>query len=215
MTASLIAIEGIDATGKTTQVRLLRQLAQKEGLPWNFLPEFSNSCVGDVIKDVLRCRRFFALSPDGVHKTRLSETLLLTADWAYQVETIPIEAEVVITDRGPLSLIAYQAVRCAKGGVFANCEQAAKFIASIVSPVRLCCYTILLTGLSEKEIQRRVQSRGETPLTKEEMDFLWSVEALMKNWAPRIGTSFQLNANEKRSDLVSHIAQIIRASQKD
>ncbi len=100
MSGRLIAVEGIDASGKSTQARML---ADSLGAEFTF--QFGATGVGEVIRDVL-------LNPANDSVDDRTEALLIIADKAQHVAEIvgPLLASGrdVVTDRFTASTLAYQ-----------------------------------------------------------------------------------------------------------
>ena len=100
MTGRLIAVEGVDASGKSTQARLL---AESLGAVSTF--QFGATEVGAVIRRML-------LDPDNDALDDRTEALLIVADKAQHVSEIVGPAlragRDVVTDRFTASTLAYQ-----------------------------------------------------------------------------------------------------------
>ena len=100
MTGRLIAVEGVDASGKSTQARLL---AEALGAVFTF--QFGATDVGTVIRRVL-------LDPGNDALDDRTEALLIVADKAQHVAEIVGPAlrsgQDVVTDRFTASTLAYQ-----------------------------------------------------------------------------------------------------------
>ena len=100
MTGRLIAVEGVDASGKSTQARLL---AESLGAVFTF--QFGATGVGAEIRRML-------LDPDNDSLDDRTEALLIIADKAQHVSEIVGPAlrtgQNVVTDRFTASTLAYQ-----------------------------------------------------------------------------------------------------------
>ena len=100
MTGRLIAVEGVDASGKSTQARLL---AESLGAVFTF--QFGATGVGAEIRRML-------LDPDNDALDDRTEALLIVADKAQHVAEIvgPVlgAGQDVVTDRFTASTLAYQ-----------------------------------------------------------------------------------------------------------
>ena len=100
MTGRLIAVEGVDASGKSTQARLLA-----ESLGAEFTFQFGATAVGEVIREVL-------LDPANDSLDDHTEALLIIADKAQHVAEIVGPAlragRDVVSDRFTASTLAYQ-----------------------------------------------------------------------------------------------------------
>jgi dTMP kinase len=103
----LIAIEGIDGAGKTTQSRLLSENLSNAGYPTVLLHEPTNGVWGEKIRDLAR---------NGRHKTTAQEELELfyqdrLEDVEKNIGPKMRERNVVIMDRYYFSSVAYQGAR--------------------------------------------------------------------------------------------------------
>ena len=100
MTGRLIAVEGVDASGKSTQARML---AESLGAVFTF--QFGATGVGAVVRRML-------LDPDNDALDDRTEALLIIADKAQHVAEIVGPAlragQDVVTDRFTASTLAYQ-----------------------------------------------------------------------------------------------------------
>jgi dTMP kinase len=104
---ALIAIEGIDGAGTTTQARLLVEWLQQQGLPAHLTCEPSSGPVGELLRRILKGQGPWTLDAAAV-------ALLFAADRVdhYQHEMRPLlEAGThVVTDRSVYSSLAYQSI---------------------------------------------------------------------------------------------------------
>ena len=100
MTGRLIAVEGVDASGKSTQARLLA-----EALGAEFTFQFGATSVGRLVRELL-------LDPANDSLDDRAEALLIIADKAQHVAEIVAPAlqagRDVVTDRFTASTLAYQ-----------------------------------------------------------------------------------------------------------
>lgn len=100
MTGRLIAVEGVDASGKSTQARLLA-----ESLGARFTFQFGATGVGEIVRRIL-------LDPANDSLDDRTEALLIIADKAQHVAEIVAPAlragQDVVTDRFTASTLAYQ-----------------------------------------------------------------------------------------------------------
>ena len=100
MTGRLIAVEGVDASGKSTQARLLA-----EALGAEFTFQFGATRMGEVVRGLL-------LDPANDSLDDRAEALLIIADKAQHVAEIVAPAlragRDVVTDRFTASTLAYQ-----------------------------------------------------------------------------------------------------------
>jgi len=98
----LICVEGIDASGKTTQARLLARRLEEEGLDVVLSAEPTSGPVGQIIKQVIR----------GGRRSPVLEAVLFSLDryWHVHQTVGPAleEGRVVVLDRYYYSTLAYQ-----------------------------------------------------------------------------------------------------------
>lgn len=98
-----VAVEGGDGAGKSTQVRLLREAADRAGVRCLTTRQPGGTDLGGQIRQVLL---------HGDHVSPRSEALLFAADKAHHVDTVVRPAlargAIVLTDRYTDSAVAYQ-----------------------------------------------------------------------------------------------------------
>ncbi len=101
----LISFEGLDGSGKTTQMHLLEQWFQARNLPYEYTREPGGTPLGVEIRHLLFHRPDLVITP-------LAEAFLFQADRAQHFETLILPTLAagthVITDRCFDSSIAYQ-----------------------------------------------------------------------------------------------------------
>ena len=107
MKGLFITFEGIDGSGKTTQIKLLSDYLLKKGLDVVIAREPGGTSIGDMIRDIL-------LNPSNRDMSVRAETLLFQASRAEIVEKVIEPAlnqgRIVICDRFFDSTIAYQGI---------------------------------------------------------------------------------------------------------
>ena len=105
MTGKIITFEGIDGSGKTTQINLLEQKFIQEHIPYVILREPGGTKLSEKIRNILLNRKNIHLSPS-------VESLLFVAARAQLMEEKIIPAlkrdQFVICDRFADSTVAYQ-----------------------------------------------------------------------------------------------------------
>lgn len=101
----LITFEGIDGSGKTTQIQLLHQWLDAEGYDVLILREPGGTPIGEQIRDIL-------LSVNNTDMSAVTELLLFEAARAQLVKQVIApaldEGRIVICDRFMDSTVAYQ-----------------------------------------------------------------------------------------------------------
>ena len=97
-----IVFEGIDGSGKSTQIEMLRQWLADNGFGVETLVEPTDSEVGKLIRNILQ--RHDAASED-VQKIL---ALLFAADRMFIMDKLEDESKIIISDRSFISSLAYQ-----------------------------------------------------------------------------------------------------------
>lgn len=161
----LIALEGLDGTGKTTQIRLLAHHLSHLDLPVVLTREPTDGPFGQKIRQIIRHGR------QGL--TPLEELDLFIADRRQHVQQVIHPAltagKIVITDRYYFSTMAYQGALGLDPLEIQHCH------AEFAPPPDL----VIILVLPFTEIPRRLQQRG-TPLSQdfEKIDYLARVAAI-------------------------------------
>lgn len=178
-----VAIDGIDAVGKSTQVAsVAKSLRGRTSAPIVEIAEFSSFPPGLVISEILARQRFYSLHPE--QKTPLADTVFLLSDMLAQYEDkispTVVAGGVVVSDRGNISFIAYQALRIETSignSVVLNPFEWANNLAQqcLITPD----LTVLLS-VPEGEMIRRIVKRGEAAPSNEELDFLRKINKAIK-----------------------------------
>lgn len=174
-----IALDGIDAVGKTTQAqRLYSYFSETKNA--TLIGEFSSSPVGETISDIIDRKRFFSICDE--KKSPITDTLMLITDFAYKSEKqISPDNEIIVSDRGLISLLAYQATRIEnRSNLFKEYPRNAfEWLDEVLDTSFSCLpkpdFNIIYT-LKPEEINRRAIRRGEAPFKEEDMSFLISVQ---------------------------------------
>lgn len=193
-----VAIDGPDAVGKTTQVKLVVEHLKTNGLKSVAVQEFSSSPVGQTIQDILSTSRFYALRED--KKSPLADTLLLVTDLVYEIESTIVptikSGGIVVSDRGPASLVAYQAVRISERSDF-SLDKAITWCQRALSqtPVKPDLTTLIV--ISEDEMARRVEQREHYPLSQSDLSFLRQVNKILPSTAIEFSRRYTLIDGEK------------------
>jgi dTMP kinase len=106
-TPFLIAIEGIDGAGTTTQAHLLCDWMNNHGLPAHFTCEPSTGPIGSLIRQILKKQTTI---------DQKAMALLFAADrlehWTSEIEPHLSQGQYVVTDRYKASSLAYQSLFC-------------------------------------------------------------------------------------------------------
>lgn len=185
-----LALDGTDAVGKSTQVRLVQKKLLDAGMDSLVLPEFSDSPVGQTIQSIIERQRFYALH--ATKSTPYADTYALLSDMAFHIESSGHQTlqdgGVVLSDRGLLSLIGYQAKRVEDYSLIQRndaVDRITTIATNSISHLHVPDLHILLV-LNEEEMQRRIVGRGETPLSNEDLDFMKKVRTIMESLSTKI-----------------------------
>jgi dTMP kinase len=163
----LIAFEGIDGSGKTTQAELLSRRLQVVGVPNIILREPGGTPLGEGIRELLLHRSDLKINP-------IAEFLLFSASRAQltQERIIPLlrSKKVVIVDRYFYSSIAYQGF--GRGIPVSQIEHVNHFAVQNVIPDVVFLFKLdIQTSLERRSISGRAPDRME----KGEVDFFSKV----------------------------------------
>lgn len=164
-----IAIDGVDATGKSEQVLLLAKYLKEKGLNTVALSEFSAGPVGHLINKIVLEQRFYTLNTN--NQSPWADAVALFADILYrsEVEVQPAleNGDTIISDRGLLSFFAYQGIRIQTRNKIQNAVNqlvncSSPFIHKIKSPD-----IHIHLRVEEKEMQNRLKKRGDKVLPED------------------------------------------------
>lgn len=98
----LIIFEGIDGAGKTTQVELSREALESEGWSVQTSRNLGGTPIGEALREVI-------LSPlERPSTTNLYISVAIQEALAEAIETARRQGKIILMDRGPLSLAAYE-----------------------------------------------------------------------------------------------------------
>ncbi len=97
-----IVFEGIDGSGKSTQIQLLKEWLEANGLSVETFVEPTDSEVGKLIREVLQRPN---AQTEEVQKTL---ALLFAADRMLLMDKLEDESKIIISDRSFISSLAYQ-----------------------------------------------------------------------------------------------------------
>jgi dTMP kinase len=161
----LIALEGLDGVGKTTQARLLAHYLARLGLPVILTREPTNGFFGQKIRQIINNGR------QGL--TPAAELELFLADRQEHVQQVIgpalADGKTVITDRYYFSSMAYQ------GALGLDPREIQRRHEDFAPPPDL----VIILDLPLDEVSRRLEQRG-TPASRsfEDIDYLAKVAAI-------------------------------------
>lgn len=173
------SIEGTDGVGKSSVLHAIKKLLQERDNEFEiiFLDEFSQSSVGDLIRQIINTNRFFML---GSMHHPLAETLTLCADYLYQFENV-LQAQqnqrvLLISDRGPYSFLTYQRARIERAYPHMTTPRVENWIRSLFIPIGFPHGNVLLIS-PINQIRKRLTRREGEP-TEEELKFIEQVQSM-------------------------------------
>lgn len=171
--AVLIAVEGIDGAGKTTQASILLQELAKNGYASILLHEPTDGKWGKRIRD---------LADNGRHKTKPEDELQLfyldrLDDVERNIKPALLQKKIIIMDRYYFSNVAYQSERGLDPNLIENMNEKIAPIPDI---------TIILDLTPAASLRRIVHNRNGSPNHFERKRTLEKVrEAFLKQFANR------------------------------
>ncbi len=190
---ALIAFEGIDGSGKSTQRDLLASWLRERGIPVTMLVQPSDSKAGRILRTLAeRGRR---LSPS-------RELALFLRDRREQarLQILPEihQGSVVLLDRHYLSSVAYQgAVGLDPSEILQACLR--------FSPVPDATF---LVDLDPSEALRRITT-SRIADAFEHIEYLRTVRKLYLEWGSRLADVHVLDGGEKAEVLAAQIRQVV------
>lgn len=212
LTGKWIALDGTDAVGKSTQVRLVKKKLAEAGMDTLVLPEFSNSPVGKTIQLIIEEQRFYALH--AAKSTPYADTYALLSDMAYHIESCGYAAMqqggTVLSDRGLLSLIGYQSKRIEEFSAIQSKDAVSRISTctkNLMSHLHVPDLHVLLV-LNEEEMQRRIVKRGEAALTDHELSFMREVRTIMEGLCVEIPSVVLDTSNMTKEEATEAILRI-------
>jgi len=139
----IIALEGIDGSGKTTQALLIKNALEKKGYKVALCHIPTNTVLGGILKDVLR--RKIKMSPK-------AQALLFTADrieeYENKIKPLLKKGYYVISERYTLASLIYQTMQGVQ----------AELILDLIEHIPRPDYKIIL-DISAQEALRRIKKR--------------------------------------------------------
>lgn len=207
-----LALDGTDAVGKSTQVKLVQKKLTEAGMDSLVLPEFSNSPVGQTIQSIIERQRFYALH--ATKNTPYADTYALLSDMAFHIESNGHKTlenrGVVLSDRGLLSLIGYQAKRVEEYSQIQRndaVDRITTIATNSIAHLHVPDLHILLV-LNEEEMQKRIVGRGETPLSDEDLIFMKKVRAIMESLSDKIPSIVLDTSNMTKEEATEEIIRL-------
>jgi len=184
----LIAFEGIDGSGKTTQAKRLVRWLRKKGLPARYTSEPTGGAIGRILKSMARRRDV---------EPRV-EAVLFAADRLIHLEKViePLleKGFIVVSDRYLHSSLAYQSTT----------TRDQEWVEALNKYARRPDLGILLDVDPEIGLKRLRRSRTRF----ERADFLKNVRAKYLEYAER-GELVKIDAERELDEVFSDIVQVV------
>lgn len=193
MSGVLIAFEGIEGSGKSTQARKLHSFLQHLSLPCIISYEPGGTGIGDQIRNIL-------LSVKNNNMHRKTELLLYLASRAQHVyeKILPAlrKGKIVITDRFSLSSMAYQG--SARDFSYKVVSRLNKFATAGINPdLTILVDLPVAIGLSRTETR---SGDKLDRLEKEETEFHEKIRRAYLNLAKRSPKKILVFSGQKKED---------------
>ena len=182
--SAILAVDGIDATGKSAVIREV--VARNPELL--SVDEFSNTELGDLIRRIISRERFFSLAGKDGQRVEAAESYLLFADTVAKIERIASSTQQcsAAMERGFLSLFGYQLARMHRRDMLNLADSFKSSIASSIgalNQLHSIKYSEVLLVISQETLVRRIALRGECELTPRQSSFLLDAQEAMKEMA--------------------------------
>lgn len=169
---NIVFVEGVDATGKTSLVKALGKL---ERMPT--IDEFSTTAPGDMIRSIIGKKDFFYLDGPGNH--RLAETFILVGDLLAKLETVRQSGcAAAISDRGSLSLRAYQFARIARDHDTTLASRVDTILKMVFELPCIRSVDVVLTA-NANEMLKRKKERGDQGPSESEIHSMMTAQEFM------------------------------------
>ncbi|HET6490372.1 MAG TPA: dTMP kinase [Syntrophales bacterium] len=169
MAGWFISFEGVEGSGKTTQIRLAGQFLQNKGYPVVMTQEPGGTPLGDRIREILLNRGGFDISGN-------AEVFLFAAARAQHTDSVILPAlekgEVVLCDRFSDATVAYQAY--GRGLPLEAVREVCRLASRGISPHLTLLFDLPVeTGLERafRRIASRDEDRREDRFEREHLDF--------------------------------------------
>lgn len=200
----LITFEGIDACGKSTQMELLAEKLEKEGLDIIKARQPGGTSIGQAIRKIL-------LDPANTEMTPESEVLLYVADRLQHIEQVikPAlkEQKIVLCDRYHDTAVAYQG---------AGRQRDLSWLKPIEDKFIRVPDLTLYFDISVETSQARLEERNRTlnqencRLEQEDVDFFNRVRDAYKSFADKEPQRFVIvNAEDSIESIQKEVVDIV------
>lgn len=199
----IITFEGIDASGKSTQVERLRKFLAKKKIDVVVSHEPTHQGAGLVVRNILQQ---YKDNPNSMNDTVVA--LLMLADRIQHVEEIlKMPNTIILVDRFIMSTIAYQAYGA--GVSYGAIRQISKYIANMIQDRVLNVVMDIPVNLAMERLKKRnsttdaMEQKGAIFMTKVREGYLQ--EASDKTW----GQSMVVNGDNAIKDISDYINNIV------
>ncbi len=169
MAGCLITFEGVEGSGKTTQIRLAGEFLRSRGIPVVMTQEPGGTPLGERIREILLNHGDFLISGQ-------AEVFLFAAARAQHTETFILPAlekgQVVLCDRFSDATIAYQAY--GRGLPLESVREVCRMASRGLSPRLTLLFDLPVEGGLERAFRRiagRREGEREDRFERERLDF--------------------------------------------
>lgn len=201
-----ITFEGIDASGKTTQLKLLEEKLKKKGVDVISTRQPGGTRIGQLIREIL-------LDPENTEMVPITEVLLYMADRIQHIQQVILPAlenkQIVLCDRYHDATLAYQ------GG---GRELDLSWMKMLQDSYVLAPDLTLWFDISLEESQKRLQQRNllndeeNCRLENENSAFFSRIRQCYQNLSLENSSRFvQLSANGTVQSIEKEVTNIIEA----
>ncbi len=191
----LIAVEGIDGSGKTTVVRFLEEELKKRGYDVVVFKEPTNSEWGRRIKRAFKDRR---LKPE-----EELELFLKDREWNVKNNVVPAlkAGKVVIMDRYYYSTIAYQ------GALGIDPDYIKQLNEKIAPKPDL----VIILDVKPETALKRIRMRGDKPNRFEDLEYLRKVREIFLSLKNKniVVIDAERNMEEVKSDVLNVVSKYL------
>lgn len=185
-----VAIEGIDTSGKSTQIQALKQVF-KDAI---FTFEPGATKLGVKLREILL--------QDSINLDSRAEMLLFLADRAQHTSEVlqPNANRLIIADRSVISGMAY-----AKDFDFESLKAFNLFVTQGILPDK-----VVILELQKQDLQNRLSAKGKDKIEQRGLDYLLSLQERIKSITQKLSLPHCIiNANTPKERITQKIIDFI------
>ncbi len=190
-----VAIEGIDRSGKSTQIELLRRHFPNA----LFTKEPGGTELGEKIRAILL---------HGTPPAPLAELFLFLADRSEHIEKVikPNLHRLIISDRSLISGIAYAKMKC-------NLDLEELFALNELATEGIFPEKVVFLQLDERELEKRYHNEELDRIEKEGTSYLMRVQEAMKEALFACGCEYIIiDAAKSKDEIFSEILAFVKGA---